>query len=45
VSHAFEIPGLIPDRVVPFTPEEEGTERKLFVYTTPLKPTRKGSEP
>jgi outer membrane protein assembly factor BamB/SAM-dependent methyltransferase len=45
VSHAFEIPGLLPDRVVPFTPEEEGTERKLFVYTTPLKPAKKEAGP
>jgi outer membrane protein assembly factor BamB len=41
VSHAFAIPGVVPDRTLAVTPKEDGAERKVFLYTTPLKKEKK----
>jgi hypothetical protein len=37
VSHAFEIPGLQPDRVVTFTSKEDDLPHKIYLWTVPLK--------
>src|SRR5262249_3506282 len=37
VSHAFDMPGVEPDRVVRTTSVEDGLERPLYLWTTPLK--------
>jgi outer membrane protein assembly factor BamB len=37
VSHAFAIRGVRPDKVVSVTSEEDGLERKLYLWTMPLK--------
>src|SRR5262249_38148773 len=37
VSHAFLIPGLKPDKVVSVTSNEDEQERKLYLWTVPLK--------
>jgi outer membrane protein assembly factor BamB/precorrin-6B methylase 2 len=39
VTHAFEIPGIRPDRVVTWRSEEDDLEHEIYVYTAPLKPT------
>ena len=36
VCHRFGIPGVVADRVI-IVPSKEGSDRKLFLYTTPLK--------
>jgi precorrin-6B methylase 2 len=37
VCHAFALPGMVADREVPVTPKEDGLERKVYLYTAPLK--------
>jgi outer membrane protein assembly factor BamB/precorrin-6B methylase 2 len=37
VSHAFEIPGLEPERVVTCTSREDGLPHKIYLWTVPLK--------
>jgi outer membrane protein assembly factor BamB len=37
VTHAFAIPGLMPDKVVSVTSSEDEQERKLYLWTVPLK--------
>lgn len=36
VSHAFEMDGVKPDKVITFTSREDDVERKLYLWTTPL---------
>jgi ribosomal protein L11 methylase PrmA len=38
VSHAIDIPGYVPDRVVAFRSNEDEQERKLYRWTVPLMP-------
>jgi outer membrane protein assembly factor BamB len=37
VGHAFEIPGVRPDRVETYTSREDALPHKVYVWTTPLK--------
>jgi outer membrane protein assembly factor BamB/precorrin-6B methylase 2 len=37
VSHAFDMKGIVPDRVVTYTSRADGQERKLYLWTVPLK--------
>jgi outer membrane protein assembly factor BamB len=37
VSHAFAMPGVIPDRVVRVVSSEDGVEHLLYFWTTPLR--------
>ncbi|HEY7154951.1 MAG TPA: PQQ-binding-like beta-propeller repeat protein [Gemmataceae bacterium] len=37
VSHAFEIPGLRPDRVVTYTSKEDDLPHKIYLWTAPFK--------
>jgi outer membrane protein assembly factor BamB/precorrin-6B methylase 2 len=37
VAHALNIPGLTPDKVVSVVSTEDGLERKVYLYTVPLK--------
>jgi SAM-dependent methyltransferase len=37
VAHAFEIPGIPPDRVVTVTSKEDSAEHKAYLWTAPLK--------
>lgn len=37
VSHAFDMKGIQPDKVISFTSKEDEIERKLYLWTTPLK--------
>jgi outer membrane protein assembly factor BamB len=37
VSHAFPIPGLVPERVIRVTSQEDDVERPVYLYTVPLK--------
>jgi ribosomal protein L11 methylase PrmA len=37
VSHAFDIPGIKPDKMINFTSTEDDVTRKLYVWTTPLR--------
>jgi hypothetical protein len=37
VSHAFDMPGVRPDRVVRVVSREDGVEHVLYLWTTPLK--------
>jgi outer membrane protein assembly factor BamB len=37
VSHAFEMPGVKPDKVISFTSMEDDVTRKLYLWTIPLK--------
>jgi hypothetical protein len=37
VSHAFDMPGMKPDKVVTFTSAEDDISRKLYLWTTPLR--------
>ncbi len=37
VSHAFDMPGVKPDQVITFKSKEDGVERKLYLWTTPLR--------
>jgi outer membrane protein assembly factor BamB len=44
VSHAFGIPGVVPDQVVKVTSAEDEVERPVYLYTVPLrreKPARR----
>jgi hypothetical protein len=36
VSHAFEIPGVTPDRVVTVPSAEDDLDHKVYVWTAPL---------
>lgn len=37
VSHAFDMKGVTPDEVITFNSKEDGLERKLYLWTVPLK--------
>jgi outer membrane protein assembly factor BamB/precorrin-6B methylase 2 len=37
VSHAFDMKGMVPDRVITCTSKEDGQEHKLFLWTIPFK--------
>jgi outer membrane protein assembly factor BamB len=37
VCHAFAIPRIVPDKEVTIMAKEDGLERKVFLYTAPLK--------
>jgi precorrin-6B methylase 2 len=37
VSHAFDLPGLQPDRIVTFTSQEDDLPHKIYLWTVPLK--------
>jgi hypothetical protein len=37
VSHAFDVPGAVPDRVVEVRSAEDDVARKLYLWTAPLK--------
>jgi outer membrane protein assembly factor BamB/precorrin-6B methylase 2 len=37
VSHAFEIPGLLPDRSLTYTSKEDDLPHKIYLWTVPLK--------
>jgi outer membrane protein assembly factor BamB/precorrin-6B methylase 2 len=37
VSHAFEMDGVKPDKVITFKSKEDDIERKLYLWTAPLK--------
>jgi tRNA G37 N-methylase Trm5 len=37
VSHAFCMKGVIPDEVITYTSKEDAVERKLYLWTLPLK--------
>ncbi len=37
VSHAFEIPGVVPDQVLPVPSEEDSLDHKVYVWNTPLR--------
>lgn len=37
VSHDFRMKGVKPDKVVKLTSDEDGSEHKIFLWTTPLK--------
>jgi SAM-dependent methyltransferase len=37
VSHAFDLKGIVPDRVVTYRSREDGLERELYLWTVPLK--------
>jgi outer membrane protein assembly factor BamB len=41
VSHAFEMEGIKPDKVITFKSKEDDIERKLYLWTTPLKKDKK----
>jgi ribosomal protein L11 methylase PrmA len=36
VSHAFALPGIVPERTITVTAREDGLERKVYLYTMPL---------
>ena len=37
VSHAFDMPGVKPDKVIEVTSNQDDITRKLYLWTTPLK--------
>lgn len=37
VSHAADMPGYVPDKVVTVTSKETGQTSKLYLWTLPLK--------
>jgi predicted RNA methylase len=37
VSHAFDMRGIKPDKVIPFESTEDGIERNVYLWITPLK--------
>ncbi|MHC4396786.1 MAG: methyltransferase domain-containing protein [Planctomycetota bacterium] len=37
VSHDFDMEGVRPDKVVTLTSDEDGDERKIYLWTSPLK--------
>jgi outer membrane protein assembly factor BamB len=41
VSHAFGMKGVIPDEVIAFASKEDEVERKLYLWTLPLKREKK----
>lgn len=43
VSHAFAIPGVVPDRVVKVTSTDDDVERPVYLYTLPFT-RRKGDD-
>ncbi len=44
VSHDFRMKGVKPDKMVEMTTDDNGTEHKVFLWTTPLKKRKKKSE-
>jgi outer membrane protein assembly factor BamB len=44
VSHAFDIKGVKPDKVIRFTSKEDDLERPLYLWTLPLKKDKAGGE-
>ncbi len=45
VSHAFEIPGMSPDRVLTVPSEEDDLDHKIYIWTAPLTTVRAGKRP
>jgi cyclopropane fatty-acyl-phospholipid synthase-like methyltransferase len=43
VSHDFDMTGVVPDRIVNYTPEEGGVSHRIYLWTTPLK--KEGNDP
>jgi len=41
ISHCFAIPGVMPDKVVRITSEEDDVERPVYLYTVPLRKEKK----
>jgi outer membrane protein assembly factor BamB len=41
VSHAFAMEGVVPDTVITYTSKEDQMERKLYLWTVPLKREKK----
>jgi len=41
VSHAFEMEGIKPDKVITFKSKEDDIERNIYLWTTPLKKDKK----
>jgi len=41
VSHDFRMKGVKPDKVVKLTSDEDGSEHKVFLWTSPLKKRKK----
>lgn len=37
ISHAFDMKGMRPDKVISFTSKEDEIERKIYLWTAPLK--------
>ena len=37
VSHHFEIPGVVPDKVIEVESDESGESHRLYLFTAPLK--------
>jgi hypothetical protein len=37
ISHAFALPGIVAERTITVTAKEDGVERKVYLYKTPLK--------
>jgi hypothetical protein len=36
VCHCFAIPGIVPDKVIKITSENDDIERSIYLYTIPL---------
>jgi len=45
VSHDFAMRGVEPDKVVKLTSEEDGAEHRIYLWTTPLKRTKRRNPP
>jgi outer membrane protein assembly factor BamB len=41
VSHAFDMKGILPDEVINYKSKEDEVERKLYLWTLPLKKEKK----
>jgi outer membrane protein assembly factor BamB len=42
VAHCFPIPGIMPDRTVEITSDEDDVKRNIFLYSVPLKSEKMG---
>jgi SAM-dependent methyltransferase len=45
VSHDFAMAGVEPDQAVEFTSDKDDTDHTIYLWTTPLKKTKKKEEP
>jgi outer membrane protein assembly factor BamB/precorrin-6B methylase 2 len=43
VSHAFAIPGVLPDQVITVPSEEDDLDHTIYIWTTPLRKTQKST--